>query len=317
MDTMDLSLERIERAAREINPVFQDSPQFFDEELCQALGNRVLVKVETANPLRSFKGRGADFFVRGLDARTHLVCASAGNFGQALAYAACNRGMKVDVFAAEDVNPMKVKRMESFGARVILRGASFDRAKIAAKEHAAQSTERIFVEDGDEPAISEGAGTIGIELLKAGQLDAIVVPVGDGALITGIGRWVKEFAPHTKLIGVCPTGAPAMLESWKAGKVVSTEKAETIADGISVRVPVATSVRRMTALVDDIVLVSDAEMLDSMRLAIKTLGLVLEPSGAAGLAAIRKGLIPGEKVATILTGGNIHPAMMNELFVGS
>ncbi len=313
MNAIDLKLENIERAAREIDPVFRNSPQFFDEELCQGLGRRALVKVETTNPLRSFKGRGSDFLVRGLDVKKHLVCASAGNFGQAMAYAGRNRGMKVEVFAAEDVNPMKAKRMESLGAKVVLRGASFDKAKEAAKEFAAQSSDRMFIEDGDEPAIAEGAGTIGIELMKAGKFDALVVPVGDGALITGIGRWVKEYAPQTKLIGVCASGAPAMLESWKAGKAINTAKADTIADGISVRVPIEISVRRMVALADDMVLVTDAEMMDAMRLALNTLGLVLEPSGAAGLAAIRKGAILGERLATILTGGNIRPNMLGAL----
>lgn len=317
MRKMDLSLERIKRAAQEMDPVFRDSPQFFDEELCQALGKRVLVKVETANPLRSFKGRGAVFFVRGLDAKKHLVCASAGNFGQAMAYAGRSRGMKVDVFAAEDANPMKVKRMESFGARVVLRGASFDMAKEAAKEFAAQGSDRLFIEDGDEPAIAEGAGTIGMELMKEGKFDAVVVPLGDGALITGIALWVKEFAPQSKLIGVCPSGAPAMLDSWKAGRALSTAKAETIADGISVRVPIASSVHRMVALVDDIVLVDDVEMVDAMRIAVKTLGIVLEPAGAAGLAAIHKGVVAGERLATILTGGNIRPEMLHKLLAES
>jgi threonine dehydratase len=313
MNLTDLKLERIERAAREIDPVFRDSPQFFDEELCQALGRRVLVKVETTNPLRSFKGRGADFLVRGLDAKKHLVCASAGNFGQAMAYAGRGRGMKVDVFAAEDVNPIKVKRMESLGAKVVLQGASFDRAKEAAREYAAQGNDRMFIEDGDQPAIAEGAGTIGIELMKAGKFDALVVPVGDGALITGVGRWLKEHAPHTRLVGVCASGAPAMLESWRSGKAVSTAKAETIADGISVRVPIGSSVERMVLLVDDMVLVEDAEMIEAMRLAIKTLGTVLEPAGAAGLAAIRKGAVAGERLATVLTGGNIRPELLSEL----
>jgi threonine dehydratase len=124
---------------------------------------------------------------------------------------------------------------------------------------------------------------------------------------------VKEFAPQTKLIGVCARGAPAMQASWKAGKSVCTAKTDTIADGISVRVPIIGSVKRIIALVDDIVLVDDAEMMDSMRLAIKTLGIVLEPAGAAGLAAIRKGVIPGERLATLLTGGNIHPDLWGEL----
>ena len=107
----DLKLENIEEAARVIDPVFLNSPQFEDEQLCAALGRRVVVKVETANPIRSFKGRGADYLFRKLDAKMTVVCASAGNFGQAVAYAGRSRGMAVEVFVPTDVNPIKVKRM--------------------------------------------------------------------------------------------------------------------------------------------------------------------------------------------------------------
>ena len=165
-----------------------------------------------------------------------------------------------------------------------------------------------------DPAIAEGAGTIGIELLKAGTIDAVIVPLGDGALISGIGLWVKEHSPRTKIVGVCAEGAAAMEASWRAGYVVSIDTADTFADGIAVRVPVADSVTRVNSLVDDIVLVSDSQMLDAMRLAVSTLGLLLEPSGAAGLAAIRAHKIAGDQIATVLTGSNIHPDLVAKLF---
>jgi len=296
-----------------IDPVFLNSPQYFDEELCAALGRRVLVKVETANPIRSFKGRGADFFVRGFETNRKAVCASAGNFGQAIAYAGRSRGIPVEVFAATDVNPVKLARMKALGAEVTLVGSDFDAAKEHARSYVAQNTDCVFVEDGEDPAISEGAGTIGIELLREGNLDAIVVPVGDAALITGIACWVKNRSPRTRIIGVCPKGAPAMAESWRAGRMITTENVDTIADGIYVRVPVPTAVERMKGLVDDMVLVSEESLLDAMRLAATTLGLLLEPSGAAGLAAIREHELPGDRIATILTGSNVHPALIGKV----
>src|SRR5512147_2971825 len=103
MTTIDLSLDNIERAASTIDPIFRDTPQFIDEQLCAALRRRTIVKVETLNPIRSFKGRGADFLIRGLDPRQKLVCASAGNFGQGLAYVGRTRGMAVTVFVPTDV----------------------------------------------------------------------------------------------------------------------------------------------------------------------------------------------------------------------
>jgi len=184
--TTDLKLENIDEAARAIDPVFLDSPQFEDEQLCAALGRRVAVKVETANPIRSFKGRGASYLCRKLNPRMKVVCASAGNFGQAVAYAGRSRGMAVEVFVPSDVNPIKVKRMESFGAKVTISGADFDAAKQNARHEAAARSDSVFVEDGEDPAISEGAGTIGRELLRLGEIDTFVIPVGDGALITGI-----------------------------------------------------------------------------------------------------------------------------------
>jgi threonine dehydratase len=313
MNNLSLDLGNIERAARVIDPVFLNSPQYVDEQLCTALGRRVLVKLETLNPIRSFKGRGADFCLQGLQGTRKVVCASAGNFGQAVAYAGRKRGIAVEVFVSTDANPIKVARMKSFGAAVTAAGPDFDSAKQHARQYADQHPGSVFIEDGDDVAISEGAGTIAIELLKGGTLDTLVVPVGDGALITGIAAWIKEHSPKTRVIGVCPSGAPAMFESWRAGKAVITMNSSTIADGIAVQVPVAIALERMKSLVDDLVLVDDAQMLDAMRLAASTLGIVLEPSGAAGLAAIRAHDFPGDQLATILTGSNIHPDLLTKI----
>lgn len=314
---MDLNLANIEKAARTINPVFLDSPQFVDDQLSRALGRRTLVKLETLNPIRSFKGRGTDFLIRRLDPRQKLVCASAGNFGQAMAYSARERGMAAEVFLPLDVNPLKLARIQSFGAVATVAGADFDVAKELAREHAARHADCVFVEDGDDPAICEGAGTIAIELQRAEKFDAVVIPLGDGALITGMALWIKQHAPATKIIGVCPTGSPAMRDSWRAGKAIASDKIDTFADGIAVRVPVAKSVERVKALVDDIVLVDDSALLDAMRLAASTLGLLLEPSGAAGLAAIRANAIAGDFLATVLTGSNIHPDLVPQVLAGA
>jgi threonine dehydratase len=219
--TTDLKLANIEQAAGVIDPVFRDTPQFVDEQLCAVLGRRTIVKIETANPIRSFKGRGADFLIRSLDPKLKAVCASAGNFGQAVAYAGRNRGMAVEVFVPTDVNPSKLARMKSLGALVTVVGADCHAAKQHARRQANEQPGCVFVEDGEDPAISEGAGTIGLELLRTADIDTMVLPVGDGALITGVATWVKQRSPKTKIIGVCAAGAPAMAESWRARKLVS------------------------------------------------------------------------------------------------
>jgi threonine dehydratase len=138
--------------------------------------------------------------------------------------------------------------------------------------------------------------------------------VGNGALINGMGAWIKAFAPHTQVIGVCASGAPSMADSFRAGEPRPTVEADTIADGIAVREPVPEAVRQMTSLVDDVVLVDDADVIDAMRMCHEHLGLVVEPAGVAGLAAAARyrERFSGQTVATPLCGGNVTPQQRHE-----
>ena len=291
-----------------IDPVFLDSPQFVCEPLSDRLGVTTVLKVECVNPIRSFKGRGTDYLLHRLGRQpSGLVCASAGNFGQGMAYAARKRGTLLTVFAAVSANPLKVERMRALGATVVLEGADFDAAKDAGRRHAA-TTGGLWVEDGLAPEIAEGAGTIALELDRLQEpLDEVLVPLGDASLIIGIGTWVKRFSPATKVIAVCAAGAPAMELSWKAGKVVSTETVDTIADGIAVRVPIPEALGAMRATVDDVMLVTDDNLIAAMRMLQLDAGLMVEPAGAAGLAAVvkRREELAGKRVAVPLTGGNL------------
>lgn len=303
-----LSVERIARAASVIDPVFLWSPQFHATPLDVPTGARVVVKVETVNPIRCFKGRGAETFVA-TDARPGeaLVCASAGNFGQAMAFAARKRGIKITVFAAENANPLKLQRMRDLAATVILAGADFDAAKDAARAYAEQTGAR-FVEDGREVAIAEGAGTIAVELLDdKPAFDALLVPLGNGALITGIGAWSKHQAPSTRVIGVVARSAPSMELSWRAAAAIATETAATIADGIAVREPVPEVLDDLRATVDDVLLVDDDTIVRTMRLVFESLGLIVEPAGVAGLAALLEypDCFRGSFVATPFCGANV------------
>jgi threonine dehydratase len=305
---MRLSLGRIEEAARCIDPVFLGSPQYEAEALADELELRVVCKVETANPIRSFKGRGTDYFMHRIGGEEGwLVCASAGNFGQGLAYAARKRNVHLTVFAAESANPAKVEKMRWLGAEVRLEGADFDEAKAAARALAETEGWR-FVEDGREPEIAEGAGTIALEMCRWPEpFDAVLVPLGNGALLSGVGTWVKGHAPSTKVIGVCAEGAPAMALSLREGVTRTTERVDTIADGIAVRVPVEEALSDLSGVVDDVLLVDDGAMVGAMRLLFWKMGLVVEPAGAAGIAALlaHRERFAGTLVTTPLCGSNL------------
>jgi threonine dehydratase len=306
-----VTLAGIDEAARIVDPVFRDSPQFVSEPISARLGAATVLKVETANPIRSFKGRGSDYLLhrlRELGAEAgELVCASAGNFGQGMAYAARKRGGRLTVFAAESANPLKVERMRALGATVELEGGDFDAAKAAAQKHA-EKTGALYLEDGLLGPIAEGAGTIAVELARLPDtLDAVFVPLGNGSLVNGIGAWLKHVSPATRVIAVVAAGAPAMEISWREGRPVSTDTIATIADGIAVRVPVPEALEIMRRTVDEVMLVDDQEILVAMRMLLSDAGLVVEPAGAAGLAGIvqRRAELAGARVATPLCGGNV------------
>ena len=300
-----LDLARVERAAAEIDPVFRDSPQFLAEELCETLGCDVVLKVETVNPIRSFKGRGTDWLARA-GGEGPLACASAGNFGQGLAYAGRTNQREVHVFVAADANPLKVERIGALGATVTEIDGDFDDARDAV---VAASAERVWqlVVDGLDPEIAEGAATIAVELGRLPPLDVVLVPVGNGSLICGVAAWLKHVSPETEVVAVGPEGAPAMERAWRTGDTSPGEPTATIADGLASRVPVPEAVELMREVVDRFVLVDDEAMLRAVRLLYERCGLITEPSGAAGIAAAMalKADLRDRRVGVPLCGSNI------------
>jgi threonine dehydratase len=302
-----LSLERIEEAARCIDPVFLGSPHYEAEALGEELGLRLVCKVETANPIRSFKGRGTYYLLHRIEGEAAGLRFCWQLRPGAGLYAARRRNMPLTIFAAENANPAKVESMRRLGADVRLEGEDFDEAKAAARALAGSEGWR-FVEDGREVEIAEGAGTIALELCRWPEpFDALVVPLGNGALLSGVGTWIKAHAPSMRVIGVCAEGAPAMALSLRDGATRSTEKADTIADGIAVRVPVEEALSDLAGVVDDVLLVDDATIVEAMRLLFWKMGLVVEPAGAAGVAALlaHRERFAGSLVATPLCGGNL------------
>jgi threonine dehydratase len=301
-----LSVESIEDARRRISPEFLDSRLAEDNALSKAVGTRLLCKVECENPVGCFKGRGADSYINELPPEvTKLITASAGNFGLAIAYAARKRGIDVTVYAAESASPAKLERIRSAGGSLQLGGRDFDEAKEHGRRAAGKQNIH-YVEDGREPEIAAGAGTIAMEL--TGRFDAIstmLVPLGNGALLAGIGCWFSAHSPRTRIVGVCAEGAPSMERSWRTHQAQSTSDVSTIADGIAVRVPVPEALSDLEGVVDDVVLVSDDAIKQALRLVHQHLRLVVEPAGVAGVAALltHSSLVKGI-VCTPITGGN-------------
>ena len=311
-----LSLENIHHASTIVDPVFLDSPQYDCEPLSELLGCELTLKLEHLNPIRSFKGRGASYLMQvrasAGDDRP-IVGATAGNWGQALAYVCRAAGRPITIYAALNANPLKIERMRAMGAEVKLEGDDFDAAKAAARAFA-DGAGANFLEDGREAAVSEGHGTIAIELLARGATyDDVLIPLGNGALLTGIGRWMKAASPSTRLVGVCARGARAMYDSWHQHAPVSRDTADTIADGIAIRIPVPEAVQDMNGTVDEVLLVDDDDIVAAMRRLLQHAGQLVEPSGAAGVAAVstHRERFQGRRVASVLCGSNMTEEQLN------
>ena len=281
--------------------------------LDDATGARVALKVETLNPIRSFKGRGATTWMREAGAgATGVVCASAGNFGQGLAYATRAAGIECHVFVGRTANEAKVEAMRRLGARVEVGGEDYD-AAIATARDFAESAGMRFVQDGRDPWIAAGAATMAVELTAAGVLpDVALVPVGNSALILGVAVWLRHARPGVRIVGVCAEGAPAPAESWRRGEPVASAAVATVADGIGIREPFAESVAGMLELVDDMVIVGEAELRAAVRRLAHTTGLLVEAAGAAGVAALleRPHEYTGATVFTPLCGSNLPPGAL-------
>ena len=322
-----VTADAIRAAQPRIPAAFRDSPQYVAEALTERLGVPVVVKVETANPIGCFKGRGTWLAVSELAAvgevgeSRGLVIASAGNFGQGVAYAARALGIPLVVFAAVTASAVKVAAMRRLGADVRLVGEDFDAAGAAAANHVAESGWRLLI-DGQDPWTTIGAGTMAVELtdaVEAGDLpplQALYVPVGDGALIGGIGTWLRQAAPTTRVIGVQAENAPAVTLSWRAGRPIQTELAETVADGLAARVPVPEALEVMRNSVDEMRLVGeDAIMAAQLELS-TALPFAIEPSAAVGWAALCAAPAHSEPVGLILTGGNVPPPGGSDVSAG-
>jgi len=306
-----LDLARIQAARAVIDPVFLDTPLYRCEALEPVLGCAVSIKLETANPVRSFKARGTEVIA---DRLAHhgpraAVCASAGNLGQALAWSARDRGLDVTVVASRHATAAKLDRIRALGARLELVDGDHELARDRAAAIARHDGIRL-VEDSLDLETCEGAATAGLELVTAGtSFDAVLIALGGGALATGVGYVVRSRAPGTQVICVQPAGAPAMTRSWHERRVVTTGPTNTIADGVAGRRPIPEVLADLLVVADDAVLVRETSIVAGMRLLLDHAGLVVEPSAALGVAAILedRDRFAGRHVVTVVCGSNVDP----------
>jgi threonine dehydratase len=312
----DLEPDSIRSAHARIDPALRDSPQYVHDGLSAELGVPVIVKIETVNPIRSFKGRGTWVAVNALaDAGTigperPVVCASAGNFGQGVAFAARPRAIAAIVFASRRANRGKLDRMRALGAEVIEIGDDFDEARAASEAHARDGGGHLLV-DGEDPRTATGAGTIALELTEAvaaGRLPApsvVSVPVGNGALINGIGSWLRAAAPTCRVVGIQAEGAPSMTLSWRAGRPIDTERVATAADGIASRIAIPIAVSLMAGRVDEMRLVDEGALDRARSDLTAALGITVEGAAAASWAGLLAGPRPDGPAVVIVTGSNV------------
>ena len=278
--------------------------------LSQSTGKRVFLKLETELPTGSFKVRGAFWALaqRMKKGRAReVVASSTGNHGAAVAYAAKEFGIAARIFLPANCNPVKRRRIAALGAEIVESGGGDLASAFELAAEYAKQPEVFFLNDATDADLPAGPATIGCEILdQFPQVSAIFVPMGDTALIRGIAAATKQIAPKVKIIGVQTERAPAYYLSWKENKVVGTETCDTIADGLATRTPEVANVRDVKNLVDDVVLVSEEQMLGAIEALLLEEHVLAEPAGAASTAALVKSSGGcGDCPVLVVSGANI------------
>lgn len=310
--------ESIARAVPAGEGVVRETPIVTSRTLSERAGTRVVLKAENLQTTGSFKLRGAMAKLAALGDATArgVVCGSAGNHAQAVAYAARSRGIPCEVFMPEAAPIAKADAVQALGATLHLGGRSVDEAVAAAKERAAEAGMQ-FIHPFDDADVVSGQGGVGVELLRqVPDLARVVVPVGGGGLISGIAVAIRSQRPQVEVIGVQAEACAPFVESLKAGHAVSVDSVRTIADGIAVKRPGELTLALIEHWVKDLVCVGEDEVAEAMVFLMERSKLVVEGAGAVGVAALLAGKLPGPvdgTTALVLSGGNVGAGMLAEV----
>lgn len=310
MDLSQITIEKIIEAQQAIQPFLHRTPIFGSRYLSGLTGAEIFLKAELFQKTGSFKPRGAINRLRHFspaEKSRGVVTVSAGNHAQAVAFAAAMEELPCVVVMPSSAPANKLEATRGYGARVVLHDdlrTIFEKCEEVQREHSA-----IFLPPFDDPQVICGQGTIGLEIYEdVKDVEIAVVGIGGGALISGIAFALKSLNPRTTVIGVEPEGAPGMTRALSEGKPVRLEKIDTIADGLAAPYVGQWNLGMVRQYVDDIVLVSDSEIMNAVRVLLQRTKLVVEPAGAAGVAALLAGKIPcsGKRVVPVLSGGNLN-----------
>ena len=312
-----LTLEKFEKAANRLKKVAHKTPLAYAPILSQKCGHRVYLKKENLQVTGSFKLRGAFNKIASLmesGGVKGVVAASAGNHAQGVALSAKYFNIEATIFMPESTPLNKVQGVESYGAKVVLKGTNYDEAYSYAIEYAKENSLEFVHPFADEDVMA-GQGTIFLEIFnEVKDFDAIIIPVGGGGLISGIATVAKILNPNIKVIGVSALGAPAMANSYQAKRVCNTNSVRTIADGIAVKNTSDITLDFILKYVDELKTVCDDEIASAILFLLERQKLLVEGAGAVGVAALlhnKLDLEPNSKVCVVLSGGNIDVTMLS------
>jgi threonine dehydratase len=309
------SLSKIREAQKFLAKYFAPTRLVAAPFLSRRTGKNVYLKLETELPTGSFKVRGAFYALAERMKRERVrevVASSTGNHGAAVAYAAKEFGIAARIFLPANCNPVKREKIAALGAGIVESGGSDSAAAFQLASEYAKQPEVFFLNDASDANLPAGPATIACEIFEQlPKASAIVVPMGDTALIRGVAAAAKQIAPQVRIIGVQAERAPAYYLSWKEGKVVGTETCDTIADGLATRTPEEANVRDVRRLVDEVVLVSEEQMLEAIGTLLVEEHVIAEPAGAASTAALLKSSDGcGDCPILIVSGANISKEVL-------
>jgi len=315
---LDEVSSRIKEAREVLGSVIHRTPLLPSRTLSDITKAEVFLKLENLQKTGAFKVRGAYYKISKLkraEGVTRVVAASSGNHAQGVAYSASLLGVDATIFMPRYTPFYKVNATRSYGAQVILYGETYDDAYKRAVEFA-EEQKAPLIHPFDDLDIIAGQGTIGVEIFEdAPNADVVLVPVGGGGLISGIAVALKKLNERIKVIGVQPSGAPAMYLSFKQRNLVETPSVWSIADGVIVKRPGETTLRIMEETVDDVVLVDDKDIARAVFILLERAKTVAEPAGALSVAALLSGAVEarGKRVVAVVSGGNVDPSMLSRI----